>query len=71
MPSVSRFSGTFGMNSSGRLWGSSPSPPTLGTLRPKTTAAAVSRMIAMSGAGMTFVQRGIRYMISSPMTTSG
>ena len=68
---VSHVSGTFGMNSSGRLRGSSPLSPTAGTLIEKTTAAAVTRAIETSGAGMTLVIFGMRTMISSPTATRG
>ena len=71
IPSVSRVNGTSGMKSSGRLCGSSPWSPTFGTLHPNTTTAAVSSTIATSGAGTTFVIRGIRNRIASPTATSG
>jgi len=69
--SVSHVSGTFGMNSSGRLRGSSPWSPTVGTLIAKTTTAAVTMMIDTSGAGITLVIFGMNTMISKPTATSG
>ena len=68
---VSQVSGMFGRKSSGRLRGSSPSSPTVGTSSANTTTTAVTRMIETSGAGTTFVRRGISTMMIRPPATSG
>ena len=68
---VSQFSGTFGMNSSGKLQGSSPWSPTVGTAMARVTVARVMRMIATSGAGTTLVSRGMTTMMMMPTATSG
>ena len=51
MRSVSRFHGTSGQNSDGRLSGSSPSSPTVGTVTDVTATKIVTARIATSGAG--------------------
>ncbi len=71
MRSVSNVSGTSGMNRVGRLSGSAPSSPTVGTASAVTTTATVITTMATSGAGTTFVIRGITTMIAMPTATSG
>jgi hypothetical protein len=68
---VSHVRGTLGSRSSGRLVGSSPSSPTVGTVNPVTTTAAVMRTIATSGAGTIFVNRGMTTMMMIPTATNG
>ncbi len=69
--SVSQVRATSGKNSVGRLSGSAPWSPTVGTRRPSATTATVIRMIATSGAGTTRLARGRRTMIAIPTATSG
>ena len=68
---VSQVSGMLGMNSCGRLWGSAPWSPTVGTAMESVTVATVMRTIATSGAGTTFVNRGMTTMMMMPAATSG
>ena len=69
--SVCMSRGTSGNSSVGRLDGSSPSSPTLGTSNAKTTVAVVSRTIATSGAGTAFVSFGRNTSIRSATARSG
>ncbi len=64
--SVSRVSGTCGRKSPGRLSGSWPSSPTVGTPQPIRTTNTVITMIAISGAGTTRVSFGKPTMIPIP-----
>ena len=69
--SVSRFSGTSGKNSDGRLSGSSPSSPTLGIVSEARTVKPVSATIATSGAGTSEVRRGRNTSTARPTATNG
>ena len=55
--SVSRVSGTWGRKRLGRLSGSAPSSPTVGTFSAAYTVTTVSRTIATRGAGTAEVTR--------------
>ena len=71
MPSVSRFSGTSGHSSSGRLSGSSPWSPTVGIVIDIQTTSTVTTTTATSGAGTTVVRRGIPIKMRRPRATKG
>ena len=68
---VSIVKGTFGIRSCGSDCGSSPSSPTVGTLIPARTVAAVRNTTATSGAGTARVRRGNPTMIAIPTATIG
>ena len=69
--SVSQVSGTCGMKNSGRLLGSSPRSPTVGTGAFVATAMSVTTRIATSGAGIACVNFGITTMITMASASSG
>ncbi len=68
---VSRVSGTFGVNNDGRLLGSSPSSPTVGTVTAASTVKPVSATMATSGAGTTVETRGRPTMTAMPIAIIG
>ena len=69
--SVSSVNGTFGINRPGRLSGSAPSSPTVGTFTCNSTATPVSSTIATSGAGTALVSRGRNTITTIPTATIG
>jgi len=69
--SVSSENGTSGRPRVGRLSGSSPSSPTVGTSTPTVTVNTVSSTMATSGAGTTVVSRGSPKMTARPTAASG
>ena len=71
MRSVSSVKGTCGTNRLGRLRGSWPSSPTVGTATAAKTVNSVRTTIATSGAGTALVARGSSTMTAIPTATSG
>ena len=71
MVKVSQVQGTFGIKSSGKLSGRSPSSPTVGTTSALTTTMEVNTTMATRGAGIALVIIGMKTMMASPAATSG